>query len=463
MKFVCTGVYINQNRKLQVDFRISDAQFDVYMAKEICRGFEDDGLILDSINTSYEEDLSGTPSFFDSYTKHHNIHNVCELSDDYWDSYFMADYIHPGSDKKERSIFSITSWYLSSSIFISYDISRYKYCFVPGVADDRELSLGELIGLFKGKSDSDECKSFAMAVAAISNESFDAAYQLLYKNGWNKEATTLLPKSYYNQLALMKGNMLLNQGKYEEAKSSFSKAIDLKEGHEGVQETTYQQAVDELKKGNYHRAFELLVEIVEYKDTYRILCDTQFSRINNSNMRKSSQIVLFGHNGYIPIPWIVLETTNGKSLLLSKYPLWCDSFHDTYTGVDWAHSSLCKKLNRTFPKEAFNFKERLRILANEDPKNRVMLLSCHDKDYIDRIVGPFTKNDAILFESLNDRRKYFEGIDSWWLRDTKNPEPRAYCVLELKNEKRILDEGVKCSYWVRPAIWVRTNKEDNVL
>ncbi len=458
MKFKYTGMYI-QRDWLRLVYRISNATFNIPVAKEVCRAFEDNEIVLSRITTSYEKDLSNTPSFFDSYTQHCSIHDIDELTDDSWDGTFQAEYTCSDSGKKECPVLSLSTRKYGTEISVLYDFSQFKLHFVPDAADDRELSLDEFVKMIKGENSSENCKAFVTAVAMVKSEWYDDAYQLLHKIGRDKEAATLLPRDYRNQLSLEKGIMLREQGKYEEAKASLAKATDLKQTQAEMQETTYRQALHELNQKNYQKAFDLLIEVIEYKDARSLLQNMPLSDVSNENMHKQGQTVLFGRNGDLPIPWIVLEAKNGQSLLLSKYPLWCGPYHDIYEGVSWDQSSLCRKLNTVFRKEAFSFEEMSRILSNEDPINRIFLLSKDNKEYIDGIPVSLIKKEALLFKSLDDGRYRLGPINSWWLKDTKNPGPRACRVLELKEEKRILDEGVKCSYWVRPAIWVRTEKK----
>ena len=458
MKFTYKGMYIHRDW-LEVIYQMAGASFDVVIAKQICKAFEDDEIGISRITTSYEEDLSDTSSFFDSYTQHCCVERIDELDDHSWDGTFQADFLRHNSSKKEKPVLSISSRKYSSELSILFDNSQYKLPYIPAAADDRELSLDELVESLKGDPNATEDRSFETAVAMVKSEWYDDAYQLLHKIGRDKEAATLLPRDYQQRLAFEKGVMLREKEKYEDAIASFSKATDMKQAKEEIQETVYRQALQRLKQQNYREAFDLLVEVIEYKDARQLLQNAPLSKVNNENMSKRSKVVLFGRNGDLPIPWIVLESKDGQALLLSKHPLWCDSFHDTYVGVEWERSSLCRKLNTVFKKEAFSFEEMSQILPNNDPVNRISLLDKDIQRYVDSISMPFTKNDALIFKSLDNGSHRFSTVNCWWLKNTKDPEPRAYRVLELPDEKRVLDEGVRCPYWVRPVILIRAEKK----
>ncbi len=444
---------------LEITYRMSNTTFDINCAKEICSAFAEGEAVLSCITTSYEEDLSDTSSFFDSYTRHCSIRNIEDLNKETWDGTFLAEYHRPDCDPREKPVLSLSSRKYSSDISVLYDISQNDLYFVPEPVDDRELSLEELVRAVTGKPDSEERRDFVKAVALAKNKWYDDAYRLLHKIGRDREAATLLPRGYLSHLALQKGIMLREKGQYEEALASFSKAADLKQTEAEVQETVYRLALQELNRRNDHKAFDLLVEIIEYKDARQLLQRPPLSNVNSENMRKQWQTVLFGHNGELPIPWIVMEVQKGQALLLSKYPLWSGPFHNTHEPVAWEKSSLCKALNTVFKQEAFSTEDLSRILPNEDLFNRIFLLNSQRKEVIDSIPFPCVKKDPLLFQSLDNRQHRLSPIDSWWLKDTQASQPNACRVLELKKERRILDGGVMHSYWVRPAIWVRMEKK----
>ena len=67
---------------LEITYRISNTTFDINCAKEICSAFAEGEAVLSCITTSYEEDLSDTSSFFDSYTRHCSIRNIEDLKNE---------------------------------------------------------------------------------------------------------------------------------------------------------------------------------------------------------------------------------------------------------------------------------------------------------------------------------------------------------------------------------------------
>lgn len=100
---------------------------------------------------------------------------------------------------------------------------------------------------------------------------------------------------------------------------------------------------------------------------------------------KQGDIVVWGSyeqdndlkNGKEPIEWIVLYNNGNEALLLSKYALDCEAYHDESKSVTWEESSLRKWLNNEFYENAFDIRER-KIIKPLDNKDNVFLLSEFD-------------------------------------------------------------------------------------
>ena len=61
------------------------------------------------------------------------------------------------------------------------------------------------------------------------------------------------------------------------------------------------------------------------------------------------------------IEWLVLETKDGKVLVISKFALDCKQYNMTYTDVTWETCSLRKWLNSSFLDAAFSSEEKAMI------------------------------------------------------------------------------------------------------
>ena len=105
-----------------------------------------------------------------------------------------------------------------------------------------------------------------------------------------------------------------------------------------------------------------------------------------ASLQTVGKTVIFGHyeqdndltNGKEPIEWIVLDTQDGKSLLLSKYALDCQPYNTNKQNVTWSTCSLRTWLNGGawgygFISVAFSSEEQARIpivivAADQNPK-----------------------------------------------------------------------------------------------
>lgn len=111
-----------------------------------------------------------------------------------------------------------------------------------------------------------------------------------------------------------------------------------------------------------------------------------------------------------PIEWIVLTKDDGKALLLSKNLLDCKSYNNELNNTSWADSKLRIWLNDDFYYEAFDEKERGRIVLTKRKS---------DEDDYDNT------DDIVFCLSKSEEKKYF-------------------------GQNRLLQNGVG----IRPAIWV---------
>ena len=83
-------------------------------------------------------------------------------------------------------------------------------------------------------------------------------------------------------------------------------------------------------------------------------------------------IVRFGHfeqdnnleNGPEEIEWMVLDTVDGQSLLLSLYALDTRPFNETYGDITWEECTLRAWLNGAFYEDAFSETEKQAVVLN---------------------------------------------------------------------------------------------------
>ena len=178
-------------------------------------------------------------------------------------------------------------------------------------------------------------------------------------------------------------------------------------------------------------------------------------------------------NGKEDIEWLVLEVTDSKVLVISKYALDCTPYNTSYTHITWETCTLRKWLNNDFINSAFSADEKARIPT--------VTVSADKNPHYHTDPGNATQ-DRVFLLSITEAKKYFNsdgarqckptdyaaakeayGADSnnsycwWWLRSPGDNQPVAAPVDDL---------GLVLSYGcnvdqpdiaVRPAMWIDLN------
>ncbi len=126
---------------------------------------------------------------------------------------------------------------------------------------------------------------------------------------------------------------------------------------------------------------------------------------------KVGDVVVFGEyqqdldttNGNEPIEWEVLDVSNNRALLLSKYVIECKAYNEEVVEFTWETCSLRSWLNGEFYDTAFD----------EDEKHRIaeVTLSNPDNAYYGTEGGNDT-NDKIFLLSMEEIFKYYG--DDWY-------------------------------------------------
>ena len=97
------------------------------------------------------------------------------------------------------------------------------------------------------------------------------------------------------------------------------------------------------------------------------------SSIVNADDYQEGDIYTFGRyeqndnaeDGLEPIEWIILKIEDDRMMLISKYALDGQPFHDTKEPVTWGDCSLRKWLNSEFYNNAFSPEEQELILLSD--------------------------------------------------------------------------------------------------
>lgn len=187
---------------------------------------------------------------------------------------------------------------------------------------------------------------------------------------------------------------------------------------------------------------------------------------------KAGDIIWLGIN---PMPWIVLDKKDGKALVISKYIIDCQAYHNIFYKVHWKDSSACKWLNREYAERYFTDEEKERI-------HPVHIAMEEDTLYMEKTEN--TTENRLFFLSMAEVEKYFRTEDDrraritsfgkrkimwatfdeyahWWLRTySKDPVGASHVKLDGKltvHGGTILSNGYDEFYdhfGVRPAMYI---------
>ncbi len=235
----------------------------------------------------------------------------------------------------------------------------------------------------------------------------------------------------------------------------------------------YQKAMTAIDSGDYASAYRTLVLLRDYKDSadkrQEIRLKAQLQAIAQSSVKDE---VTFGTyeqdnkaaDGKEDIFWIVLDKTDDKALLVSKYAL---DFRPFGSGGDvtWQNSSLRAWLNGDFLREAFTKAERAKIAKTTvspdknpafgaDPgdatKDRLFVLSRSEvRTYFSLAESAYCK--ATAWASTKDTSDYRLSA-KWWTRTPGSAPGRVMAIGALTS---IVGEPVEdTGTAVRPAMWV---------
>ena len=197
-----------------------------------------------------------------------------------------------------------------------------------------------------------------------------------------------------------------------------------------------------------------------------------------ADMPKVGSTVFFGAyeqdgdtgNGPEPIEWIVLETTEDRTLLFSLLALDVRSYHSAYEEITWEGCPLRTWLNEDFYHAAFTAEDQERILTVTNPADPNTAYGTS--------AGNDTQDNVFLLSSTEFLRyvpeKYWDSSYSVYAGDQflaakSNGVLTPHCAYWLrtpgeKGDKAVfitigsqLDEGgtwVNQTIFVRPAVWI---------
>ncbi len=170
-----------------------------------------------------------------------------------------------------------------------------------------------------------------------------------------------------------------------------------------------------------------------------------------------------------PIEWYVLAREGSKALIISRYVIDSEKYHNESTDITWENSTIRKWLNNEFINTAFSNNEREKIQTTYvlNPNNSAK-----------GTVGGNSTYDKIFLLSTDEARKYFRsdserigkptpycmrkcyasnGNVTWWLRSPGFVQFRAGHISydgSIADGLAVAADG----YGVRPVIWVDADK-----
>ena len=176
-----------------------------------------------------------------------------------------------------------------------------------------------------------------------------------------------------------------------------------------------------------------------------------------------------------PIEWQVLDVSDNKALLISRYGLDAQAYNKQYVTITWENSSLRKWLNDTFLFTAFSAKEQESILVTHVDNGRSQGYEAFSTD------GGKDTDDKIFLLSYAEAARYFAGDTPRKCVPTSYARHQGVLVADDSNVngkltgrwwlrspgKSVVDAGIIDQYgvlewmyvnWdeamVRPVLWV---------
>ena len=250
-------------------------------------------------------------------------------------------------------------------------------------------------------------------------------------------------------------------------------------------EARYQEGLAAVGEGRYADAMDILGELGDYADTKTYLEEyKQYSPIWKIRLAAAGDVIEFGRfeqdnntgNGAEPIEWYVLAAEEGRILVLSKYVLDAQAYHQRLFSetITWEGCTLRSWLNNDFLSSAFTEDEQgmieLTMLTNADNPSS-------------GIPGGNSTEDRIFALSIDEQKTYLTDVEKstgcrtqyamsryvfpwpaddgsacwWWLRSPGNYDYKAAYV----DEKGMLfidgTTGNSEIVGVRPALYIDTD------
>ncbi|MBE5778816.1 MAG: hypothetical protein E7331_05730 [Clostridiales bacterium] len=277
----------------------------------------------------------------------------------------------------------------------------------------------------------------------------------------------------------LEGERLMNADEpdYAAARDAFTNAGEYQDAATRFSELCYLKGVEYSfgENPNYYAAILAFINAGDYEDSVSQRKSCQSSLLQVASV---GDHVFFGNyeqdnnteNGQEPIEWLVLDKQGDRLLVISRYALDCQQYHNKWVYTTWANCTLRKWLNRTFLNTAFSEKEQehiptvtVNVLRNPEfgthPGNKsqdtIFLLN------IQEVQLYFPETEARVcqptaYAAAQGAWHHKNGACWWWLRSPGYIPNRAafihyggfnYIGLDVTYENAA----------VRPALWIDLN------
>lgn len=332
---------------------------------------------------------------------------------------------------------------------------------------------------------------FALTRVILPNLSYQEALKLCEQGRYQEAISVFSTLDGYKDsaerirdAAYQAAEQLYREGKLSEAADAFRALGDYKDSAERAADIPWLAAEQLFEAGKYQEAAAAYEALDGYKDSAEKR-DECLYRLQRAAMPTPAvgETVKFGcyeqdddpENGKEEIEWTVLALEGDKALLISKYALDCQPYHDTHGSISWEACSLRKWLNDSFLNEAFSSAHQKRIPetqvpADENPDfplsvpgnptvDRVFLLSMPEADrYFDsdeaRICVPTPYAAARGLDTYDAVMVDGRAACWWWLR---TPGINIISAALVFHSGMIFSSGNgvgRTCNAVRPALWV---------
>lgn len=144
-------------------------------------------------------------------------------------------------------------------------------------------------------------------------------------------------------------------------------------------------------------------------------------------------------NGKEAIEWLVLDKQGDSVLLISKYALDCQPYHEELTDITWETCSLRSWLNNTFINNAFSTEEQARIETTKVSADK-------NPNFINSIDPGNATQDRVFLLSVTEVYNYFESNDE---RKCGTTEYAAQAQNVYTSDSHSADGKATCYWWLR--------------